>query len=131
MGGHNIASEVVFRRYFRGVHNLIDLYLPICDIWMIINNNDALPEKIAAGGRGTDPIILNSDIWDIIRWQRSSMANNININEFTDKILSGIQKAVKELIVRSAANDETLIIGDEKGNAKEVPAKELLNESSE
>lgn len=26
MGGHNIPSEVVFRRYFRGVHNLINLY---------------------------------------------------------------------------------------------------------
>lgn len=58
------------------------------------------------------------------------MANNININEFTDKILLGIQKAVKELIERSAANDETLIIGDKKGNVKEVPAKELLNDSS-
>ena len=46
--------------------------------------------------------------------------------ELRDKIMAGIKKAVKKLIETSAANDENLIIEDEDGKVKSVPAKELL-----
>lgn len=46
--------------------------------------------------------------------------------ELRDKIMAGIKKAVKQLIERSAANNETLIIEDENGEVKAVPAKTLL-----
>lgn len=40
--------------------------------------------------------------------------------------MAGIKKAVKKLIETSAANDENLIIEDEDGKVKSVPAKKLL-----
>lgn len=46
--------------------------------------------------------------------------------ELRDKIMAGIKKAVKKLIDTSAANDENLIIEDEDGKVKSVPAKKLL-----
>ncbi|MCQ2336710.1 MAG: zeta toxin family protein [Paludibacteraceae bacterium] len=39
-GGHNIAPDVIVRRYKRGLENLVKLYLPICDSWIIYNNYD-------------------------------------------------------------------------------------------
>ncbi|WEK35748.1 MAG: hypothetical protein P0Y53_24950 [Candidatus Pseudobacter hemicellulosilyticus] len=43
-----------------------------------------------------------------------------------DRILEGIRKAVKKLVEKSAANGESLVIGDNEGNFKEVDAEELL-----
>lgn len=38
-GGHHIPEEVVRRRYERGLKNLVELYLPIADGWMIFDNS--------------------------------------------------------------------------------------------
>lgn len=46
--------------------------------------------------------------------------------ELSDKIMAGINKAVRELVISSAANDEKLVIADKDGNIKYVPAKDLL-----
>ena len=35
-GGHNIPEDVVRRRYERGRINLMQLYLPLCDTWIIL-----------------------------------------------------------------------------------------------
>ncbi|MCQ2370253.1 MAG: zeta toxin family protein [Paludibacteraceae bacterium] len=39
-GGHNIAPDVIVRRYKRGLENLVKLYMPVCDSWIIYNNYD-------------------------------------------------------------------------------------------
>lgn len=49
-----------------------------------------------------------------------------DINELSAKILIGVQRALYKLVKSSAANNESLIIGDKDGNIKSVPAKELL-----
>lgn len=46
--------------------------------------------------------------------------------ELTNKIMAGIKKAVSDLVIKSAANDETLVIADKEGNVQLVPAKDLL-----
>lgn len=47
-------------------------------------------------------------------------------HELGRKIMAGIKKAVEELIKTSAANNESLVVADEDGNVKKVPARELL-----
>ncbi|MBR1473309.1 MAG: zeta toxin family protein [Paludibacteraceae bacterium] len=37
-GGHGIPEEVIRRRFKRGIDNLLNLYLPICDSVLIYNN---------------------------------------------------------------------------------------------
>lgn len=38
-GGHNIPSDVVYRRYYKGLENLFDVFMPIVDAWMIFDNS--------------------------------------------------------------------------------------------
>ena len=66
MGGHNIPGYIIERRYYRGIFNLLNLYIPICDSWMVIDNIDEVPEVIANGGINGEKLIKNSDIWSII-----------------------------------------------------------------
>jgi predicted ABC-type ATPase len=66
MGGHNIPAGVIERRYFAGIRNLVNLYLSACDNWMVINNLGSHPELVARGSIGSENVIINSDIWEII-----------------------------------------------------------------
>jgi predicted ABC-type ATPase len=65
-GGHSNPSYVIERRYFAGIRNLVNLYLPICDNWMVINNLGSHPELVANGAIEGEKVINNSDIWDKI-----------------------------------------------------------------
>ncbi|MEO0040973.1 MAG: hypothetical protein RL329_421 [Bacteroidota bacterium] len=42
-GGHHIPDEVIERRYQRGLKNLFELYMPICDNVMLFDNSDENP----------------------------------------------------------------------------------------
>jgi predicted ABC-type ATPase len=66
-GGHHIPKDVIERRYFRGLKNLINLYIPICDNWIVIDNMDISTDIIARGKKEIDITIENSDIWELIK----------------------------------------------------------------
>jgi predicted ABC-type ATPase len=38
-GGHNIPTDVIHRRYWLGLNNLFNIYMPIVDAWMLYDNN--------------------------------------------------------------------------------------------
>jgi predicted ABC-type ATPase len=38
-GGHNIPKDVIHRRYWLGLNNLFNIYMPIVDAWMLYDNN--------------------------------------------------------------------------------------------
>jgi predicted ABC-type ATPase len=65
-GGHNIPQDVVERRYYRGIFNLITLFIPVADTWMIVNSTNVVIEPIAEGGMGIGDIISNDYIWRVI-----------------------------------------------------------------
>jgi predicted ABC-type ATPase len=65
-GGHNIPSEIVERRYYRGVANLLNLYLPVVDNWLVIDNMEVEPNIIAKGSITGDRLILNSELWNVL-----------------------------------------------------------------
>ncbi|MGN7822618.1 zeta toxin family protein [Chitinophaga sp. 22536] len=66
-GGHHIPDQIIERRYYRGIHNLIHLYIPICDNWIVVKNEDAQPEEIGSGGNGNEEkVIKMNDIWSVI-----------------------------------------------------------------
>lgn len=49
-----------------------------------------------------------------------------DINEFSERILQGVKKAIRNLVETSAANNKELVIGDKDGTIRSVPAKDLL-----
>ena len=46
-GGHNINPEIIQRRYYKGIHNLFDIYLPIIDGALIFDNSAGKHELLA------------------------------------------------------------------------------------
>jgi predicted ABC-type ATPase len=46
-GGHNIEPEVIERRYYKGIKNLFDIYLPIVDGALIFDNSNGKHELLA------------------------------------------------------------------------------------
>ena len=58
-GGHNIPSDVIRRRYQEGINNLFQIYMPIVDTWVLVNNSMTPRSIIATGGREQQTTILN------------------------------------------------------------------------
>ncbi len=52
MGGHNIPTDVILRRYDAGLSNLFQLYMPVCDSWSLYDNSDCPAVHIASGLMG-------------------------------------------------------------------------------
>jgi predicted ABC-type ATPase len=68
-GGHNIARQVIIRRYYSGLKNLFELYIPICDYWMILNNSKSPSVLIAEGYSNKDIDIKNINTFELIKHQ--------------------------------------------------------------
>lgn len=49
LGGHNIPTDVIYRRYDAGLRNLFQLYMPIVDCWALYDNSNCPSQKIASG----------------------------------------------------------------------------------
>ena len=39
-GGHNIPTETIFRRYWLGLQNFFNIFIPIVDSWMFFDNEN-------------------------------------------------------------------------------------------
>ena len=65
-GGHNIPPDVIERRYYRGIKNLLQLYIPVCDEWVVVNNVQSSPIIIAQGSTALERTIIINDIWETI-----------------------------------------------------------------
>jgi len=63
-GGHDIPEEDIRRRYDRGIMNFFNLYKPICDNWIFVDNSVPPFRLIATGSRDeiislNDPLLFN------------------------------------------------------------------------
>lgn len=66
-GGHNIPTEVIYRRYDSGLSNLFNLYMPICDYWAFYDNSACPVEKIASGWKTEKISILNAEKYESMK----------------------------------------------------------------
>lgn len=65
-GGHNIAPPVIIRRYYKGLKNFFEIFLPLCDNVMLFDNSDNAPKLIMAKVKDQDPEIYNTEIYNQI-----------------------------------------------------------------
>ena len=65
-GGHDIPTETIVRRYWQGMKNLREIYLPLCNYWVLIDTSDRQGKWIAEGGLSTATHIYNKRIYNII-----------------------------------------------------------------
>jgi predicted ABC-type ATPase len=64
-GGHAIPDEVIERRFFRSLVNLVHLYRPLVDQWDVYDNSAITTPTLVAQGSGT-----NDTIFEDRKWQR-------------------------------------------------------------
>ena len=65
-GGHSVPEGTIVRRYRQGMDNLRNIYLPICDTWVLIDNSARTGKWIAEGGAGLPVKIYNKRIYNQI-----------------------------------------------------------------
>jgi predicted ABC-type ATPase len=63
-GGHNIPEDVIKRRYKKGIYNLINLFIPVVDNWMIIDNSENPFRTVAEGLKAEKKIIYDEKTWN-------------------------------------------------------------------
>jgi predicted ABC-type ATPase len=64
-GGHNIPEDVILRRYWAGLRNMRDLYLPLADTASIRDNTEGEAVLMAIKSTANGLAIRDS-----VRWQR-------------------------------------------------------------
>lgn len=64
-GGHHIDADVIERRYHAGLKNFIHLYMPVCDLWLLVDNSSENFEltEIASGELSEVNSVINDIIW--------------------------------------------------------------------
>ena len=63
-GGHDVAEEVIRRRYGAGLRNFWKLYQPLADAWSVYDNSKlAQSTPIASGGKGAPFVVRDQDSW--------------------------------------------------------------------
>lgn len=68
-GGHNIPEDTIVRRYYRGLENLIKIYLPISDTALILDNSEpesGIRKTIARKEPGIGLLVEDEEIWERI-----------------------------------------------------------------
>ncbi|HSI74937.1 MAG TPA: zeta toxin family protein [Lunatimonas sp.] len=58
-GGHNIPKNVINRRYLRGIQNLFNIYMFICDYTMIFDNSKPEPILVYELEKGASEIVYD------------------------------------------------------------------------
>jgi len=67
-GGHNIPTDVIERRYFRGVKNLFELFIPVCDYWTIADNTYGNLIQVASKNENEN-VVEDVELWSVINKQ--------------------------------------------------------------
>jgi predicted ABC-type ATPase len=71
-GGHDVAEEIIRRRYDSGLRNFWNFYEPLADAWSVYDNSEsakALP--IASGGKAEPFLIRSQGPWSSFVLTRS------------------------------------------------------------
>jgi predicted ABC-type ATPase len=50
-GGHDVAENVIRRRFRSGLRNFEKVYRPLVDNWLLYDNSQPTPVKLDEGGR--------------------------------------------------------------------------------
>jgi predicted ABC-type ATPase len=67
-GGHHIPTEIISRRYHKGLKNFFNLYLNKLDNWLFVNNSGDTYEIIAEGSTN-ELVIHNNPQWELLKMQ--------------------------------------------------------------
>ena len=65
-GGHNIPAEIIVRRYWNGLRNMRQFYLPLADSASIHDNSDGAWSMVAERAEGSSLLVHDAARWKMI-----------------------------------------------------------------
>lgn len=75
-GGHAVPDPVVSRRFYRGLANFFELYQPLADSWLLVDNSWKMPLPVAYGERREISTVYDHDTFQhyttLVRYGLSS-----------------------------------------------------------
>lgn len=69
LGGHDVAADVVRRRFVRGLRNFFSIYRPLATTWKVFDSSSKAPRLVASGGRGRRERVIDPRTWGTIQAQ--------------------------------------------------------------
>jgi predicted ABC-type ATPase len=60
-GGHNIPEDVIERRYYKGIFNLFEIYIPNVDSYLLFDNSEGKHNLVSSKTMGEEPLIINEN----------------------------------------------------------------------
>ena len=75
-GGHSIPEDVIKRRYKKGIFNLVNKFVDLCDYWLIIDNSSRPFSFIAEGNRKVEIMVYNKATWNTIKNKANGKSND-------------------------------------------------------
>lgn len=66
-GGHHIPEDVIRRRYKKGLKNLFQLFIPVCDYWIVIDNSQTPYNIVAEGQEEQELKVQNQTVWEKLK----------------------------------------------------------------
>ncbi len=66
-GGHDVPPADIDRRYWRGLKNLFQIYLPLANRWALCDNSGTRLVLVARGRLGETPTVYDQERFDRIR----------------------------------------------------------------
>ena len=114
-GGHNIPDDVIIRRYWRGINNLFEVFMPIVNAWAVYDNRSET--RLIANSDG----VINESVWfEIMR--RMEERERL---ELWDKLNAGLEKSYEKMLREKIEKNQPVIISED-GIPKAVPAEEAM-----
>ena len=65
--GHIIPTDVIERRFYRSLANLMRLYRDVADAWFVYDNSQSSAPKLITLGFEDDETILEPDKWQRLK----------------------------------------------------------------
>jgi predicted ABC-type ATPase len=66
-GGHYIPEETIIRRYYRGLSNLFNLYFDLCELILLYDNSNNIPDLIFEKTKDNNIIIHQQEKYKFIK----------------------------------------------------------------
>jgi predicted ABC-type ATPase len=67
LGGHHVPSDVIRRRYQRGLRNFFTLYRPLVDSWRVYDNSGDVPILVAERLVAQEERVFAAGTWDMMQ----------------------------------------------------------------
>ena len=128
-GGHNIPPDVITRRYWKGILNLFQLFIPLSDFWSIHDNSTNPRQNVAYGFTDKITIIKEKNTFNQLK-QYNFKPNYYETDyskyeQYSELLEKALELSEQLMLNEKAAKGENVVVSI-KGKIVKIPAQDIL-----